>query len=339
MPEASFYFDLGSPFAYLTAERVDSALPGPVIWQPVSLGGLFKANGRSSWALGEADSRQAGMAEVERRTRDYGLKPVRWPDPWPTNYLYAMRAATYAFRVGRGREFTIEAFRHAFARGQDLAIVENVLRAAERAGLDPRAVDEATGDPEIKLALRAATDAAHALGVFGVPTIAVDGELFWGDDRLSDAAAALTVAMLEQKFAADLQRLEAAMTSSGAATDQAHAAGEFLHYVYRDPEWPRLYQEFAAHAARNEDFRAQFAARQRELCAGMADVFTRWASSLGVKPHLDAEDVAAMTFFMADGFLLSRIIDPELGEGLYAEMVEVFTRGLLAMAQVRPPAI
>jgi 2-hydroxychromene-2-carboxylate isomerase len=191
MADVTFYFDLGSPFAYLTAERIGDVLPEPVAWQPVSLGALFKANGRSSWALGGADSRQAGIAEVERRARDYGLPPVRWPDPWPTNYLYAMRAATYAFHVGRGREFTIEAFRHAFARGGDLAIAENVLQAAERAGLDPGAMDEATSDPEIKLALRAATDAAHALGVFGVPTVAVGGELFWGDDRLLDAATAL----------------------------------------------------------------------------------------------------------------------------------------------------
>lgn len=191
MSEATFYFDLGSPFAYLTAERIDHALLGTVVWRPVSLGALFKANGRSSWALGGADSRRAGMVEVERRAREYGLGPVRWPDPWPTNYLYAMRAATHAFRVGRGREFTIEAFRHAFAHGHDLAVAENVLRAAERAGLDRAAVDDATRDPEIKLALRTATDAAHARGVFGVPTIAVGDELFWGDDRLADVAAAM----------------------------------------------------------------------------------------------------------------------------------------------------
>ncbi|HTC60335.1 MAG TPA: DsbA family protein [Solirubrobacteraceae bacterium] len=191
MPEATFYFDLGSPYAYLTAERIDDLLSEPAIWQPVSLGALFKLNGRSSWALGGDDSRRGGIAEVERRARDYGLEAVRWPEPWPTNYLYAMRAATYAFQVGRGREFAIEAFRHAFAHGQDLALEENVLQAAERAGLDSEAVDEATRDPEIKLALRGATDAAHTLGVLGVPTIAVGEELFWGDDRLRDAAGAL----------------------------------------------------------------------------------------------------------------------------------------------------
>jgi 2-hydroxychromene-2-carboxylate isomerase len=191
MPQATFYFDLGSPFAYLAAERLHEVLPAPVDWQPVSLGGLFKLNGRSSWSLGDPQRRQAGMAEVERRARLYGLPPVRWPDPWPGDYLTAMRAATFAHRAGRGRELTTHAFRDAFQRGHDLSITAHVLTAARDAGLDPEEVDEATRDPEIKLALREATDAAHRLGVFGVPTLAIDGELFWGDDRLDAAAARL----------------------------------------------------------------------------------------------------------------------------------------------------
>jgi 2-hydroxychromene-2-carboxylate isomerase len=189
MPQLTFYFDLGSPYAYLAAERLAGVLDEPVRWQPLSLGGLFKANGRSSWALGDPERRQTGMAEVERRARDYGLPPVRWPDPWPGNYLMAMRAATFAFTAGRGREFALEAFRDAFARSVDLSIPAHVLDAAERAGLDRREVEAATQQPEIKQSLRAATDAAHALGVIGVPTVAVDNELFWGDDRLEDAAA------------------------------------------------------------------------------------------------------------------------------------------------------
>jgi 2-hydroxychromene-2-carboxylate isomerase len=186
-----FYFDLGSPFAYLTAERIDSLFDEPATWQPVSLGALFKLTGRSSWALGDPGRRQAGMADIEARARRYGLPPMRWPDPWPSHYLMAMRTATYAFAAGRGREFTLQAFRDAFTEGRDLSLPANVLGAAERVGLDPRAVEAATQDPAIKAELREATDAAHERGVFGVPTIAVGGELFWGDDRLETAVEAL----------------------------------------------------------------------------------------------------------------------------------------------------
>ncbi len=190
-PRVTFYFDLGSPYAYLTAERICDVLPEPVLWQPVSLGALFKRNGRSSWSLGDPARRAAGIAEVQCRARLYGLPPLRWPDPWPSNYLFAMRAATFAFQAGRGREFTLQAFRHAFRHGHDLGTPEHVLRAAADAGLDARAVRDATGDPEVKLALRTATESAHELGVSGVPTVSVAGELFWGDDRLGDAAVAV----------------------------------------------------------------------------------------------------------------------------------------------------
>lgn len=129
------------------------------------------------------------MVEVERRASLYGLPPVRWPEPWPGNYLMAMRAAIFAYRAGNGQAFTMRAFRSAFQEGIDLSIATHVLQAAQDAGLDPRAVEEATQEPEIKDALREATDRAHALGVFGVPTVAVNDELFWGEDRLDAAAA------------------------------------------------------------------------------------------------------------------------------------------------------
>ncbi len=193
-PPITFYFDLGSPFAYLAAERLHTLLPEPVQWQPVLLGGLFRLTGRSSWALGDYQRRQAGMADIERRALAYGLPPMRWPDPWPADYLTAMRATTYAFSVGRGRDFTMRAYRDAFQRGSELSVAENVLQSAARAGLDPDAVRAGASDPEIKQALRDATDAAYDRGVFGVPTIAIGDELFWGDDRLEDAAAHLQAA-------------------------------------------------------------------------------------------------------------------------------------------------
>ena len=192
MPRVTFYFDLGSPYAYLSAERLHKLLPESVEWQPVLLGGLFRVTGRSSWALGDYRRRQAGMAEIERRTESYGLPPMRWPDPWPTDYLIAMRASTFAFTVGRGREFTLQAFRSAFQKGRELSVARHVLQAGEQAGLDSAQMEAATRDPQIKQALRAATDAAHERGVIGVPTIAIDDELFWGDDRLEDAAAHLS---------------------------------------------------------------------------------------------------------------------------------------------------
>jgi 2-hydroxychromene-2-carboxylate isomerase len=192
MPTITFYFDLGSPYAYLAAERLPALLPEPVQWQPVLLGGLFKLTGRSSWALGDYRRRQAGMAEIERRTRAYRLPPMRWPDPWPGDYLQAMRACTFAFTVGRGREFTMTAFRNAFQCGADLAIPGRLLEVAGQAGFDRAEVEQGMKDPAIKGALREATDTAYELGVFGVPTIAIDDELFWGDDRLPDAVSHLS---------------------------------------------------------------------------------------------------------------------------------------------------
>ena len=189
MPSTTFYFDVGSPYAYLAAERIARVLPEPARWQPVLLGGLFKLTGRSSWALGDYRRRQNGMAEIERRARSYGLPSMRWPDPWPSDYLAAMRATTYAFGAGRGQEFAMSAFRSAFQRGSDLSILAHVLDAARETGLERDAVQAAIQDPEIKRSLRAATDAAYELGVFGVPTVAIGDELFWGDDRLEDAAA------------------------------------------------------------------------------------------------------------------------------------------------------
>ena len=185
----TFYFDLGSPFAYLAAERLESVLGPEVVWQPVSLGALFKLADRGSWALGDDRRRKAGMADIERRARRNGLPPMRWPDQWPTHYLLAMRATTFAYRVGAGRAFTTAAFRLAFREGRDLALADNVREAARRAGLDADRIEEHAHDPAIKEELRAATGAAFARGVFGAPTGAVGDRLFWGDDRLEDAAA------------------------------------------------------------------------------------------------------------------------------------------------------
>lgn len=148
----------------------------------------------------------------------------------------------------------------------------------------------------------------------------------------------LFLTMLEQKFAMALSDLEAAMPGAGVPAEEADRAAErFLAYADSDPEWPRLYQEFAALAARDGAFREQLAARVRELRERMAAVFEQWAASYGVKPALAPREVAAMTFFMADGFLMHRLIEPGLDETLYPRMIGVFMQGLLAQIEAAQP--
>jgi 2-hydroxychromene-2-carboxylate isomerase len=191
-PRATFYFDLGSPYAYLAAERVsglftEAGLEQPE-WQPILLGGLFQRFGRDSWANGPG--REEGMAEVQRRASAYGLAPISWPDPWPGNTLFAMRVATFAKQTGRTVSFSLAAFRQAFAAGRDLSDPDNVLIAAAACELHPKALLKAVETGIVKGALREATDRAAELGVRGVPSLVVDCEVFWGDDRVEEAVEA-----------------------------------------------------------------------------------------------------------------------------------------------------
>jgi 2-hydroxychromene-2-carboxylate isomerase len=188
----TFFFDLGSPYAYLAAERVNAmfaeAVGEPPVWEPVLLGGLFKRFGRDSWANGPG--RVDGIAEVERRASERGLPPLRWPDPFPGNTLFAMRVATYAKQIGRTVSFSLAAFRQAFAAGRDLTDPDSVLVAAAAAEIHPRAVTAAVERDSVKSALRDATERAGDLGVRGVPSLVVGDEVFWGDDRLERAVEA-----------------------------------------------------------------------------------------------------------------------------------------------------
>jgi 2-hydroxychromene-2-carboxylate isomerase len=189
---ASFYFDLGSPYAYLAAERVsglftEAGLEQPE-WRPILLGGLFQRFGRDSWANGPR--RAEGMAEVERRASAYGLAPIVWPDPWPGNMLTAMRVATFAKQTGRTVSFALAGFRQAFAAGRDLSDPDHVMIAAAACELHPRALAKAVQTESVKSALREATEEAGDLGVKGVPALVVNERVFWGDDRVEEAIGA-----------------------------------------------------------------------------------------------------------------------------------------------------
>jgi 2-hydroxychromene-2-carboxylate isomerase len=187
--QPTFYYDLGSPYAYLAAERIQRVLPVVPVWQPILLGGIWKETGGRSWAT--TDKRAEGIAEIERRAGRYGLMPLRWPDGWPNNTLAAMRAAIFAQQTGRAVAFSLAAFRQAFAAGKDLSDIDNVLIAAAACELHPTAVLKGIERQSTKDRLREMTREAFERGVRGVPTVVVGDELFWGDERLEDAAAAL----------------------------------------------------------------------------------------------------------------------------------------------------
>lgn len=183
------YYDLGSPYAYLAAERAGEVLAVEPRLEPILVGGIFAERGHGSWAhTGEREQR---ISEVESRAKRYGLPAVAWPQGWPNNTLQAMRAAVWADRLGEGRRFAIAAFRRAFAEGADLSRLEEVVAVAGSLGLSGEEMTVAIAERETKGALREATARAWARGVVGVPCVEVDGEVFYGDDRLGAAAERL----------------------------------------------------------------------------------------------------------------------------------------------------
>jgi 2-hydroxychromene-2-carboxylate isomerase len=184
---ATLYYDLGSPYAYLSVERAGAVLGAEPHLQPVLAGAVFIHRGHGSW--GHTDARATNQAEIEARAARYGLPPIQWPPGWPPNTLQAMRAIVWAQRAhSAGDAFARTAFRAAFAEGADLGDPAVLTAISNRAGLPAEDLAAGIADPAVKDALRAATDAAITLGVRGVPTLALDdGRLLFGDDRLEEA--------------------------------------------------------------------------------------------------------------------------------------------------------
>jgi 2-hydroxychromene-2-carboxylate isomerase len=193
--EPVFYYDFNSPYAYLAASRVDAVLPVAARWEPIAFAFVLAAREREPWSFHE-DTREPGMRECERRAAAYGLAPLRWPPGWPVQSysLAPLRAAYVAAEHGRLKPFSDAAFARNFVEGRGLAELEDVLAVSEAAGLTADEVREGVQRPDIKAALKAATGAAIARGIHGVPTVATDDALFWGDDQLEAAASSLAAA-------------------------------------------------------------------------------------------------------------------------------------------------
>jgi len=194
--ETRFYYDFSSPYSYLAAERIsglfaEAGLDQPE-WQPISFGHVLQASGRRPWSMQPEGPDPQHLEELQRRAVERGLPELRYPKGWPVeNYsLNPIRAAIYAKESGRVVSFSLACFRQVFAAGRDMSEVDNVLLAAAACELHPNAVLKGIETKSVKDRLRAATEEAIVLGLEGIPTVAVEGQLFWGDDRLEEAVTA-----------------------------------------------------------------------------------------------------------------------------------------------------
>jgi 2-hydroxychromene-2-carboxylate isomerase len=182
----AFYYDVGSPDAYLAAERVVGVLGTVPEFVPVRIGspGGFRC----------AEEETIFRTDVERRAAAYGLMPVRWPPEFPADTEWAMLVATYAKQGGRVVAYSLAAFRQAFAAGRDLGDRDTVLLAAAAAEMHPTAVIKGAELRGTRARLDAATAAAAEAGVLDVPAVLVGDRVFHGDVGLEAAAVALQAA-------------------------------------------------------------------------------------------------------------------------------------------------
>jgi 2-hydroxychromene-2-carboxylate isomerase len=183
----AFRFDFASPYSYLAAEQIDALaarFERKVVWKPVLLGAIFKHLGTVPL------TRQPGMHDYSLHDFARSARFNELPFHMPTRFPIATQAPSRAYYWLHGqdcalaRRFAHAAFRAYFVDDRDISEPTTVLNIAAQLGVDPSALSSALENQAIKDRLREETDAAIALGAFGAPWITVDGEHFWGADRL-----------------------------------------------------------------------------------------------------------------------------------------------------------
>lgn len=181
MKTITFYLDFISPYAWLAFDALPQALEGishRVVYKPVVFGAMLKHHGQ----LGPAEipaKRDWTYRQVQWQARAQGT-PLQLPASHPFNSLALLRLATACDVDGTPNRFVCDKiFRHVWCTGQDAADAERL--AALSADLKP--VGDVASDT-VKQQLKAHTDEAIALNLFGVPSFVVDGQVFWGNDAL-----------------------------------------------------------------------------------------------------------------------------------------------------------
>ncbi len=191
-PRVEFLFDFGSPNAYL-AHRVIPAIEKRTgvrfHYVPVLLGGVFKLTGNASPAVtlqGIKNKPEYQALEMRRFLARHGIDDFQMNPHFPVNTLTIMRGAIAARRQGCFERYVDEMFRHMWSVPRKMDDPEVVRAALGESGLDGEALLAGAQDPEVKAELLANTEAAVGRGVFGSPSFFVEGELYFGKDRLDD---------------------------------------------------------------------------------------------------------------------------------------------------------
>ena len=194
---ALFYFDFGSPNAYLSHKvipQVEARTGVKFRYVPVLLGGLFKLTGNRSPAEAFAGIKNKlayeGL-ETQRFVRRHGLTAYRHNPHFPVNTLKIMRGAVAAQRLGVFEAYVDAVYSAMWEQGLKMDDPEVITAALTAAGLDAAALMAGTEDPGVKQALLDNTNAAFEAGAFGSPSFLIDGELYFGKDRLRDVEEAI----------------------------------------------------------------------------------------------------------------------------------------------------
>ena len=187
-----FYFDFGSPNAYLSYKVIPEieARIGPAFnLKPALLGGIFKATGNQSPAVTLAAvpaKRKYEQLELQRFVQRHGLADYRHNPFFPVNTLNMMRGAILAQRLGIFEAYVAAVYSGMWEQQLNMGDVDVYLDVLDAAGLPAREFTTGNAAPDIKQALISATEEAIARGTFGSPTFFVGDEMFFGKDRLRD---------------------------------------------------------------------------------------------------------------------------------------------------------
>jgi 2-hydroxychromene-2-carboxylate isomerase len=186
-----FWFDFASTYSYPAAMRIRRLADEAgfaVRFRPFLLGPIFKAQGWTTSPFNLFAAKGSNMwRDLERICADAGL-PFRRPEPFPQNSVLAARVALVGLARTWGEAFCVAVFEAQFGEGRSIADADAITDILLRLDVAPEEALAAATSDDNKLSLRAQTEEAQRLGVFGAPTfIAADGELFWGNDRLERA--------------------------------------------------------------------------------------------------------------------------------------------------------